>query len=87
MLERDVVVEEVLSTKNEQEAAWDYGSRQGTWEKLLMAGLMPPQVFVKMIPSAWVAEPDKKFWIEFLAQRQQAAQGGQEPGAEGQPQQ
>src|SRR5690606_15679596 len=72
MLQRDVVVEEVLSTKTEQEAAWEFGSRQGTWEKLLMARLMPPEIFVKMIPSAWLPEPDKKMWIEYLVQQRQA---------------
>lgn len=82
MLERDVIVEEVLSTKSEQEAAWDYGSRQGTWEKLLMQGLMPPQIFVKMIPSSWLPEPDKKQWVDFLLAQQQA----QQAAPEGQPQ-
>lgn len=87
MLARDVVVEEVLSTKSEQEAAWEFGSRQGTWEKLLMSQLMPPEVFVKMIPSSWLPEPDKKFWLDWLAQRMGAQQAqGQEGGGEGQPQ-
>lgn len=80
MFDRDVIVEEVLSTKSEQEAAWDFGSRQGTWEKLLMAQLMPPEIFVKMIPSSWLPEPDKKVWTDFLIQRQQAMQAGA-PGA------
>lgn len=73
MLARDVIVEEVLNTKSEQEAAWDYGSRQGTWEKLLMAQLMPPEIFVKMIPSAWLPEPDKELWINYLTQQQEQA--------------
>jgi hypothetical protein len=80
MLQRDVIVEEVLSTKSEQEAAWDYGSRQGTWEKLLMARLMPPEIFVKMIPSSWLPEPDKKLWIDYLKQMQAAQQAGAEQG-------
>lgn len=74
MLQRDVIVEEVLSTKSEQEAAWDFGSRQGTWEKLLMARLMPPEIFVKMIPSSWLPEPDKKLWIDYLKQQRLAEQ-------------
>lgn len=83
MLRRDVIVEEVLSTKSEQEAAWDYGSRQGTWEKLLMSQLMPPEIFVKLIPSSWLAEPDKKVWIEYLRQQQAAMMQMQQQQATG----
>lgn len=68
-LKRDVVVEEVLSTKNEEEAKWDYFSRQGTLEKMVTAQLAPPQMFPKMLPSAWIGENDRAAWIAWLDQR------------------
>lgn len=68
-LKRDVIVEEVLSTKNEEEAKWDYFSRQGTLEKMVQAQLMPPQFFPKMLPSSWISEQDRKDWIGWLDAR------------------
>lgn len=79
--DRDIIVEEVATSKSEQEQAWEYGSRQGTWEKMVANGMMPPKIFVKMIPSGWLKEEDRQEWLTHLQQKEAAEQAQQAPPA------
>lgn len=67
----DIIVEEIAVSKSERERAWDFGSRQGTWEKMVGQGQMPAKMFVKMLPDGWLSEEDRAEWLAFLQPREE----------------
>lgn len=89
----DAIVDEVPVSKSEKEAGWEYMSRQGTMDKGIAGGYMPPWLMVKMMPDAWIAEEDRRLWLAGLeargmgpnswAQPPQPPQGGGQPAPEG----
>ena len=68
-LKYDAITTEVPVSKSEKEQAWDFMSRQGTAEKGITGGWMPPWMMVKMMPDGWLPEEDRQAWLNWLDQR------------------
>lgn len=66
--DRDVVVDEqAATTKDKRMELWDLLSRQGTGEKLVTSGLMPPKHLARLMPG--ITEVERQEWISWLDQR------------------
>ncbi len=82
-LRYDAVTTEVPTSKSEREQAWEFMSRQGTAEKAIQGGWMPPWIMVKMMPDSWLPEEDRKAWLDWMDAKgigpNSAAQPPQQP--------
>jgi hypothetical protein len=72
LTERQIVVEVGPAGESAKEEAWDYGSRQGTWDKMVESGKMPMKTYVKMIPDKWLTQSDKQEWLAWLQEQEEA---------------
>jgi hypothetical protein len=63
--ERQIIVEEGPAGESDKEEAWDFGTRQGSWDKLLAEGKMPLEVYVSMIPDRWLPQSMKQKWLQW----------------------
>lgn len=84
-LKYDAVVAEVPVSKSEQEASWEYWSRQGTLEKWVQQGIVPPWFALEMVPDTWVSKEIKKKIFDWQDARGMGPNSAPPPpaGAEG----
>jgi hypothetical protein len=76
---RQVVVSNTATSTNSKQMAWELGSRQGTFDKLVDSGKMPIEIYIELWPDEWMPPERKARWLQLLQQQQQAAAAAQAP--------